>query len=237
MHPKNKKLELKNKLKTPTLREGLGFNELQRPLVASLGFSQIQFCTTSTTLQVTTQPPPPPLPPPPPPPPPPMTEPELNHAEDQSNKNKKLRKRKRPRKAQQEARNSADDEDQEQEQHNDANNTDEVEEEEKREEKNVMPGVESGIMSSVSFDSLELSDPTSKAIMDMGFNRMTQIQARAIPELLKGKDVLGAARTGSGKTLAFLIPAVELLYNAEFKPRNGTAVIVICPTRELAIQV
>ncbi|XP_015945850.1 DEAD-box ATP-dependent RNA helicase 51 [Arachis duranensis] len=165
-----------------------------------------------------------------------MTEPELNHAEDQSNKNKKLRKRKRPRKAQQEARNSADDEDQEQEQHNDANNTDEVEEEEKREEKNVMPGVESGIMSSVSFDSLELSDPTSKAIMDMGFNRMTQIQARAIPELLKGKDVLGAARTGSGKTLAFLIPAVELLYNAEFKPRNGTAVIVICPTRELAIQ-
>ena len=165
-----------------------------------------------------------------------MTEPELNHAEDQSNNNKKLRKRKRPRKAQQEARNSADDEDQEQEQHNDANNTDEVEEEEKREEKKVMPGVESGIMSSVSFDSLELSDPTSKAIMDMGFNRMTQIQARAIPELLKGKDVLGAARTGSGKTLAFLIPAVELLYNAEFKPRNGTAVIVICPTRELAIQ-
>ncbi|RYQ85570.1 hypothetical protein Ahy_B10g105140 isoform B [Arachis hypogaea] len=166
-----------------------------------------------------------------------MTEPELNHAEDQSNNNKKLRKRKRPRKAQQEARNSADDEDQEQEQHNDANNTDEVEEEEKREEKNVIPGVESGIMSSVPFDSLELSDPTSKAIMDMGFNRMTQIQARAIPELLKGKDVLGAARTGSGKTLAFLIPAVELLYNAEFKPRNGTAVIVICPTRELAIQV
>ncbi|KAL1291278.1 hypothetical protein HN51_059825 [Arachis hypogaea] len=165
-----------------------------------------------------------------------MTEPELNHAEDQSNNNKKLRKRKRPRKAQQEARNSADDEDQEQEQHNDANNTDEVEEEEKREEKNVIPGVESGIMSSVPFDSLELSDPTSKAIMDMGFNRMTQIQARAIPELLKGKDVLGAARTGSGKTLAFLIPAVELLYNAEFKPRNGTAVIVICPTRELAIQ-
>ncbi|XP_057739081.1 DEAD-box ATP-dependent RNA helicase 51-like [Arachis stenosperma] len=164
-----------------------------------------------------------------------MTEPELNHADDQSNNKKKLRKRKRPRKAQQEARNSTDDEDQEQEQPNDANNTDEVEEEQ-REEKNVMPGVESGIMSSVSFDSLELSDPTSKAIMDMGFNRMTQIQARAIPELLKGKDVLGAARTGSGKTLAFLIPAVELLYNAEFKPRNGTAVIVICPTRELAIQ-
>lgn len=64
-----------------------------------------------------------------------------------------------------------------------------------------------------------------------------QIQARAVPPLMVGKDVLGAARTGSGKTLAFLIPAVELLYNAQFAPRNGTGVIVICPTRELAIQV
>lgn len=64
-----------------------------------------------------------------------------------------------------------------------------------------------------------------------------QIQARAIPPLMIGKDVLGAARTGSGKTLAFLIPAIELLYNVHFTPRNGTGVIVICPTRELAIQV
>jgi superfamily II DNA/RNA helicase len=64
-----------------------------------------------------------------------------------------------------------------------------------------------------------------------------QIQARAIPPLLVGKNVLGAARTGSGKTLAFLIPAVELLYNVHFAPRNGTGVVVICPTRELAIQV
>lgn len=64
-----------------------------------------------------------------------------------------------------------------------------------------------------------------------------QIQARAIPPLLLGKDVLGAARTGSGKTLAFLIPAVELLYHISFMPRNGTGVVVICPTRELAIQV
>lgn len=64
-----------------------------------------------------------------------------------------------------------------------------------------------------------------------------QIQAGSIPPLLEGKDVLGAARTGSGKTLAFLIPAVELLYKERFAPRNGTGVIVICPTRELAIQV
>ena len=64
-----------------------------------------------------------------------------------------------------------------------------------------------------------------------------QIQARSIPPLLEGKDVLGAARTGSGKTLAFLVPAVELLFNIRFTPRNGTGVIVICPTRELAIHV
>jgi ATP-dependent RNA helicase DDX18/HAS1 len=54
---------------------------------------------------------------------------------------------------------------------------------------------------------------------------------------MDGKDVMGAAMTGSGKTLAFLIPAVELLYNLRFSPRNGTGVVVVCPTRELAIQV
>ncbi|KAE9601877.1 putative RNA helicase [Lupinus albus] len=94
----------------------------------------------------------------------------------------------------------------------------------------------SGIMSTEAFESLGLSEATYKAINDMGFENMTQIQARAIPPLLIGKDVLGAARTGSGKTLAFLIPAVELLYNVQFTPRNGAGVIVICPTRELAIQ-
>ncbi|KAF5468964.1 hypothetical protein F2P56_013071, partial [Juglans regia] len=94
----------------------------------------------------------------------------------------------------------------------------------------------SGIMSDESFESLGLSEPTFNAVKDMRFQHMTQIQARAIPPLLLGKDVLGAARTGSGKTLAFLIPAVELLYHIHFTPRNGTGVIVICPTRELAIQ-
>jgi ATP-dependent RNA helicase DDX18/HAS1 len=64
-----------------------------------------------------------------------------------------------------------------------------------------------------------------------------QIQARSIPDLLKGSNVLGAARTGSGKTLAFLIPAVELLYHICFTPHIGTGVIIISPTRELAMQV
>ncbi|XP_072952328.1 DEAD-box ATP-dependent RNA helicase 27-like [Typha angustifolia] len=94
----------------------------------------------------------------------------------------------------------------------------------------------SGIMTNQPFSDLPLSEPTMKAIKEMGFVNMTQIQARSIPHLMEGKDVMGAARTGSGKTLAFLIPAVELLYHAHFSPRNGAGVIVVCPTRELAIQ-
>ncbi|KAK6921094.1 DEAD/DEAH box helicase domain [Dillenia turbinata] len=113
---------------------------------------------------------------------------------------------------------------------------DEREGEEDAEEEGEKLNSVSGIMSSAPFTTLHLSEKTMKAIDDMGFKYMTQIQARAIPPLLEGKDVLGAARTGSGKTLAFLLPAVELLYHICFLPRNGTGVVVICPTRELAIQ-
>ncbi|KAI6032016.1 P-loop containing nucleoside triphosphate hydrolase protein [Pisolithus microcarpus] len=87
------------------------------------------------------------------------------------------------------------------------------------------------------FSSLDLSQPTSRALEEMGFETMTPVQAKAIPPLLAGKDVLGAARTGSGKTLAFLVPAVELLHRMKFKPRNGTGNIIISPTRELALQI
>lgn len=87
------------------------------------------------------------------------------------------------------------------------------------------------------FSELNLSPNTIKAINSMGFTNMTPVQRRTIPPLLAGKDVLGAAKTGSGKTLAFLIPAIELLYSLRFKPRNGTGVIVISPTRELALQI
>lgn len=87
------------------------------------------------------------------------------------------------------------------------------------------------------FASLNLSDPTTKAITEMSFAKMTEVQARCIPACLAGRDVLGAARTGSGKTLAFLIPSIELLYRLKFKPRNGTGVLIVTPTRELAIQI
>ncbi|KRZ13370.1 putative ATP-dependent RNA helicase pitchoune [Trichinella zimbabwensis] len=94
------------------------------------------------------------------------------------------------------------------------------------------------ILSDKSFSSLAgiVSEQTLKAIGDMGFETMTEIQAQTIPSLLEGRDVMGAAKTGSGKTLAFLVPAVELLYKLRFLPRNGTGCIVISPTRELSMQ-
>ncbi|XP_018798714.1 PREDICTED: probable ATP-dependent RNA helicase pitchoune [Bactrocera latifrons] len=89
-----------------------------------------------------------------------------------------------------------------------------------------------------SFASLKgaVSEPTLKAIEEMGFTDMTEIQAKSLPPLLQGRDLVGAAKTGSGKTLAFLIPAVELIYKLRFMPRNGTGVIIISPTRELSMQ-
>jgi ATP-dependent RNA helicase DDX18/HAS1 len=87
------------------------------------------------------------------------------------------------------------------------------------------------------FSELNLSEKTMRAIADMKFETMTEIQQRGIPPLLAGRDVLGAAKTGSGKTLSFLIPAVEMLSSLRFKPRNGTGVIVVSPTRELALQI
>ncbi|WRT66927.1 ATP-dependent RNA helicase HAS1 [Kwoniella shivajii] len=89
----------------------------------------------------------------------------------------------------------------------------------------------------VPFSTLNLSNPTMNAIQRIGFETMTEVQARTIPPLLAGKDVLGAARTGSGKTMAFLVPSIELLSTLRFKPVNGTGVVIISPTRELALQI
>ncbi|KAJ9658765.1 ATP-dependent RNA helicase [Neophaeococcomyces mojaviensis] len=100
-----------------------------------------------------------------------------------------------------------------------------------------MPSLPGADFTPQSFAELNLSEKTTKAIQEMGFTTMTEIQQRGIPPLLAGRDVLGAAKTGSGKTLAFLIPAIELLSSLRFKPRNGTGVVVVSPTRELALQI
>jgi len=111
----------------------------------------------------------------------------------------------------------------------------------------------------IPFTSLPLSPPTQRALAAMKLTHTTPIQTACIPLLLASgsgstpnpnpisdssgvlptttPDILAAARTGSGKTLAFLLPAVELLHRLKFKPHNGTGIIIISPTRELALQI
>jgi ATP-dependent RNA helicase DeaD len=85
----------------------------------------------------------------------------------------------------------------------------------------------------VRFDELGLSSDVLKAITEMGYIEPTPIQAKAIPSLLEGRDVLGEAQTGTGKTAAFGLP---LLARIDASVRE-TQMLVVCPTRELAIQV
>nr|CAD7462876.1 unnamed protein product [Timema tahoe] len=94
------------------------------------------------------------------------------------------------------------------------------------------------ILSNATFEALadKVCEHTLKGVSDLGFTTMTEIQARSIPPLLEGRDLVGSAKTGSGKTLAFLIPAIELIYKLRFMPRNGTGCIIISPTRELSMQ-
>ena len=89
--------------------------------------------------------------------------------------------------------------------------------------------------SEVKFSDMPVSEMTLKAVDGLGFSKATEIQARTIPHILNGRDVLGAAKTGSGKTLAYMIPAVELLSKVRFTPKQGTGVLIITPTRELAM--
>ena len=86
---------------------------------------------------------------------------------------------------------------------------------------------------SLRFEEFEIDERILRAVEDMGFEEASPIQAQAIPELLKGKDVVGQAQTGTGKTAAYSIP---LLMSIEPELKKPQAV-VLCPTRELAIQV
>lgn len=88
-------------------------------------------------------------------------------------------------------------------------------------------------METLRFESLTLSPEMLKAIEDMGFEEASPIQALAIPLVMEGRDVVGQAQTGTGKTAAFGIPILEAV-----DPRsNELQALVLCPTRELAIQV
>ena len=83
------------------------------------------------------------------------------------------------------------------------------------------------------FADLGLSEPVMRAVADVGYETPSPIQAATIPALLEGRDVLGTAQTGTGKTAAFALPLLSRLDLS----RSAPQVLVLAPTRELAIQV
>ncbi len=91
----------------------------------------------------------------------------------------------------------------------------------------------------MTFKDLNIIDPILKALNDKGYNEPTAIQEKAIPIVLKRRDVMGCAQTGTGKTAAFAIPIIQLIQKIE-KPTNEKPVLrslIVTPTRELAIQI
>ena len=87
-------------------------------------------------------------------------------------------------------------------------------------------------MEPVRFEDLGVDERILRAVTEMGFEEATPIQAKAIPEVMTGQDIIGQAQTGTGKTASFGIPMLQ-----KVDPKNKhVQAIVLCPTRELAIQ-
>ena len=90
----------------------------------------------------------------------------------------------------------------------------------------------------MSFEQLGLIEPILKALKKEQYTTPTPIQAKAIPEALKGKDILGLAQTGTGKTAAFAIPVLQQLAATPLsKGYRHTRTLILTPTRELAVQI
>lgn len=89
----------------------------------------------------------------------------------------------------------------------------------------------------MTFEQLELDDDLCRALADMGLTRPTTIQSMVVPVAMEGKDVLASAPTGTGKTMGFLLPACQFLLDFPRKQPGATRVLVLTPTRELALQV
>jgi superfamily II DNA/RNA helicase len=105
----------------------------------------------------------------------------------------------------------------------------------------VGDGEAAGLVTPALFNTLPLDPKLLRAVADSGYTAMTPIQAKAIPIVLEGRDVMGAAQTGTGKTAAFTIPLLQKMLrheNASMSPaRHPVRALVLAPTRELADQV
>jgi ATP-dependent RNA helicase RhlE len=90
----------------------------------------------------------------------------------------------------------------------------------------------------MSFENLGLSQPVRQALALKEYSEATPIQAKAIPILLQGRDLLGIAQTGTGKTAAFMLPSIDRLTASNKRPQPRTCrMLVLAPTRELASQI
>ena len=87
------------------------------------------------------------------------------------------------------------------------------------------------------FDSLGLSAPILSAVNDSGYTTPSPIQAKAIPPVLEGRDVMAAAQTGTGKTAGFTLPILEMLSKGKQASPNQARALILTPTRELAAQI
>jgi ATP-dependent RNA helicase RhlE len=92
-------------------------------------------------------------------------------------------------------------------------------------------------MQTTTFADLQIHPALLAAVEDEGYVHPTPIQAQAIPHLLEGRDLLGVAQTGTGKTAAFALPILHRLHSANPPSRNRARVLIMTPTRELAIQI
>jgi len=88
-----------------------------------------------------------------------------------------------------------------------------------------------------SFTQFNLDPQVNQVLEEIGFQVPTPIQEKAIPVVLQGRDVLACAQTGTGKTAAFMLPALHKLCDPDFKGQIGPQIVVLVPTRELAMQV
>ncbi len=88
-------------------------------------------------------------------------------------------------------------------------------------------------MNIIKFEDLPISDEIKRSVTELGFEEPSPIQAQSIPVILTGRDVIGQAQTGTGKTAAFSIPVLDMVDPS----KKSVQAVVLCPTRELAIQV
>ena len=88
------------------------------------------------------------------------------------------------------------------------------------------------LVKKMKFDELKINKKLIDKTREQGFKEMTLIQEKCLPEIIRGKDVVGQAETGSGKTLGFCLPILD-----KISPGGGLQALVLTPTRELCVQV